>query len=362
MGQSIDIYQKLAQHLDKLPNGFPPTEQGVELKILHYLFTPEEAKLAICLRLVLETAAVIAQRAGQPVAEVAPKLEVMSRKGLIFSIESQNRPPVYMAAQFVPGILEYNVNNLTPQFVRDVEAYMPKLGESFFGILPSLRTIPIGRSLSATAEILPYESAEELIRCQKVILVAPCICRREHQIKGGGCGKLDEACLVFGWGAEYYQRNQLGRMISQDEAIAILQRAEEEGLVVQPSNTQDIVNICLCCGDCCQILLNLKRLSAPASAVVSPFIVNLDQDACIGCGLCVERCQMEALTLDKDKVVLAVERCIGCGLCVTTCSGEALSLKRKPEQPQVPKDINEAMTIKAKNRAELQSKIARHCL
>jgi len=355
-----EIYRRLARHLDKLPNGFPATEQGIELNILHYLFSPDEAELATYLTLTLETAEVIAQRVNQPVEEVAIKLHIMSRKGLIFSIEGKNSPPVYMAAQFIPGIWEFNVNNLSPQFVRDVEAYMPQLAETALVTLPPLRTIPIGRSLSVSTTVLPYESAEELIHKQQTILVAPCICRREHKVRGGGCGKLEEACLVFNWGAEYYERNQLGRMISQDEAIAILQRAEEEGLVVQPSNAQNISSICLCCGDCCMSLLSLKRLSSPASAVVSPFIADLDNDACIACGLCVDRCQMEAISLDDDKAVLAADRCIGCGLCVTTCSGEALSLKRKPEQPQVPLNINEANAMRAKIRAELQAKITRH--
>ena len=40
------IYRDLQIHLDKLPIGFPPTESGVEIRILKHLFTPEEAKLA----------------------------------------------------------------------------------------------------------------------------------------------------------------------------------------------------------------------------------------------------------------------------------------------------------------------------
>ncbi|MFX0152839.1 MAG: 4Fe-4S ferredoxin, partial [Candidatus Hodarchaeota archaeon] len=40
------IYRKLQEHLDKLPIGFPPTKSGVELKLLQYLFTPDEAKVA----------------------------------------------------------------------------------------------------------------------------------------------------------------------------------------------------------------------------------------------------------------------------------------------------------------------------
>jgi ferredoxin len=353
-------YQKLAQHLDRLPSGFPATEDGVELRILGHLFTPEQAELAVHLGLKLEPAQTIAQRAGLPLEEVAPRLAEMSRKGLIFSIETPERPPVYMAAQFIIGIWEYNLNNLTPEFNRDMEAYMPHLSRTAFGVLPQLRTIPVGKSLAAAPEVLAYESVENLIRGQEKILVAPCICRKEHQMKGEGCGKLLEACLVFGWGADYYERNGLGRTIDQDEALAIMAKAEEEGLVAQPSNAQEIVNICLCCGDCCHALANLKSHPAPARIVVSPFLARLDTEACVGCEVCVDRCQMGALTMDGDKAVLNAERCIGCGLCVSTCAGEALSLERKPEQPQVPRNMMEAMTIRARTRAELQSKLERH--
>ncbi|MFH1060230.1 MAG: 4Fe-4S binding protein [Pseudomonadota bacterium] len=356
----LDVYKKLAEHLDRLPSGFPATADGVELRILRHLFTPEQAALAVHLGLKLERAEAIAERAGLPVEEARSRLQDMARHGLIFNIEGAGRPPVYMAAQFVIGIWEYNVNRLTPEFVRDVEAYMPHLSQAAFAALPQLRTIPVGRSIVAAPEVLAYESAEELIRRQETILVAPCICRKEHLLKGGGCGKLSEACLVFGWGADYYQRNGIGRMISQDEALAILNKAEEEGLVVQPSNAQDIVNICLCCGDCCQALLHLKRHPAPAEIVVSPFVARLDAEACITCGVCVDRCQMEALSLGDDSAVLDATRCIGCGLCVTTCPSGALGLMRKPEPPAVPKSVSEAMALRARSRAALKDKLDRH--
>jgi ferredoxin len=201
-------------------------------------------------------------------------------------------------------------------------------------------------------ESLPYEQAEELVRRQTKFLVAPCICRREHQIKGQGCDKLMEACLIFGWGAEYYARNGLGRYITLEETLDILKKAEAQGLVLQPSNAREIVNICLCCGDCCQVLKHLKRLPAPAAAVASPFTALLDPDLCTGCETCIERCQMEALRMADGVAVLDPERCIGCGLCVTTCPSGALSLARKPAEklPPVPKDMREAFVLRAKAR------------
>ncbi|KIX11833.1 4Fe-4S binding protein [Dethiosulfatarculus sandiegensis] len=329
---SQDIYQKLAKHLDDLPGGFPPTEDGVELKILRRLFSEDEAALALCLTLIPENTAVVAKRAKIPVEEAEERLRELARKGLAFSIEHKGRAPLYMAAQYVIGIWEYHVKDLDPELARDMQKYIPTLfNMKTWAKAPQLRTIPIGRSLESEQKIMPYEEARELIAKRKKILVAPCICRVENKITGGKCDKPEEVCLVFGWGADYYQRNGLGRLISREEAYEILDLADKHALVLQPSNAKKIVNICCCCGCCCQILKSLKRHPKPAELVSSAFIAQLDREECLGCGLCVDRCQMDALAMVDDLAVLDADRCIGCGLCVTTCPGEALSLKRKPD-------------------------------
>ena len=359
-----DVYTRLQEHLDRLPAGFPPTESGVELRILKRLFTPQEAELAVRLSLKLEPAAEIARRAALPEAEAAARLQAMARKGLIFSIEAPGRPPAYMAAQFVIGIWEYHVNALDAEFIRDMDEYMPHLGREAFDRLPQLRTIPVGKSIGAGLEVLPYERAEEIVRGQTRFLVAPCICRREHEHKGGGCGKLMEACLVFGWGADYYERNGIGRTITLEETLELLKKADAEGLVLQPSNSQDIVNICCCCGDCCLVLKNLKSHPSPAAALVSPFSARLEAELCVGCETCVDRCQMEAMAMADGRAVLAAGRCIGCGLCVSTCPSGALTLARQPpeRQPMVPKNQRDAFERRAKARAEkeLAAKLERH--
>jgi formate hydrogenlyase subunit 6/NADH:ubiquinone oxidoreductase subunit I len=361
-----DVYRALREHLDSLPAGFPATSSGVEIRILKRLFNPEEASLAVHLRPKLEPAMVIAKRAGITEREMAPLLEEMTRKGLIFSIETGNRPPAYMASQFVVGIWEYHVNDLDEEFVRDMEEYTPILGKEAFDHVPQLRTIPVGKSIDAGIEVLPYEKAEEMVRKQKKFLVAPCICRKEHALKGGGCDKLMDACLIFGWGADYYERNGLGRVITMEETLEILQKADEEGLVLQPSNAQEIVNICCCCGDCCQILMHLKRHPSPAAMASAAFVARIDIETCIGCETCLERCQMEALSMAEDHAVLNAERCIGCGLCVSTCPSGALVLERKSHgaQPEVPKNTMEAHALRlkarAKAKADLNDKLLRH--
>jgi Na+-translocating ferredoxin:NAD+ oxidoreductase subunit B len=324
-----NVYENLAVHLDRLPAGFPRTPSGVEMRILKRLFTPEEAALAQLMTLKPETAKKVAERTGHEEQDLAPRLEAMARKGLIFRLRKGDAAR-YMAAQFVVGIWEYHVNDLDPELIQDVNEYLPHLFQAANRPrTPQLRTIPIARALTPEQTIMPYEEAQRIIDQQEKIAVAPCICRREHQMVGKGCDKPLEGCLVFGAAASYYEENGLGRSIDHAEAHRILQQAEETGLVLQPSNAQNVANICTCCGCCCQILKNLKRLPKPADCVASNYYAEVEADACIGCEICLERCQMEAIAMQEGRAVVNRDRCIGCGLCVPTCDAQAIRLHTK---------------------------------
>ena len=324
------IYEQLARHLDHLPGGFPATQSGVELRILQRLFTEEEAELALTLTPFPEPVSQIAQRTGLPESGLAPMLADMSRKGLIFR-RKKDSGPQYMAAQFVIGIWEYHVNDLDEGLIRDFNEYIPYISDQWAKLnTKQLRVIPVSQSLSGQAEILPYEQAEHLIQAQKKIVVSPCICRKEHQMVGKGCDNPLEVCLSFGTAAGYYEDNGLGREVSTSEALEILKTGIEAGLVLQPGNAKRAVNICMCCGCCCQVLKNIKHQPKPAQAVNTNYYATIDSEDCIGCGICAQRCQMEAITVD-DTATIDLDRCIGCGVCVMSCDAGAISLASKPE-------------------------------
>jgi electron transport complex protein RnfB len=331
-----DSYRKLAQHLEKLPGGFPPSDSGVELRLLKRLFTPEEAELAVHLTLDREEARVIGDRAGLDLAEAEPMLREMARKGLIFSIEPEGAPALYQAVPWIVGIYEFQVNNLDEGFVQDVNEYIRTRGKvSRPQPVPQIRTIPVGQSIEPHLEALPYERAEELVKAHEKFAVAPCICRRKAEIAGAGCDAPEEACLMFDDWADYYVRNDLGRYIDRAEVMEILTIANKANLVLQPNNSRDIVFMCCCCGCCCGVLNRLKLHPRPSEQVASPFIARHEPETCEGCGICLDRCQMDALTLENDQAVLNSTRCIGCGLCVSTCPTGSLTLVRKPEDEQI---------------------------
>lgn len=326
-----EIYKRLAKHLDNLPGGFPETDSGVELRILKRLFTPQEAEIAMGLSMTAEPAPAIARRMNMDESQMAQILDKMSRKGLIFHLNKDGHD-LYMAAQFVIGIWEYHVNDLDQELIKDFNTYMPHFMRNSWmkQKTKQLRVIPVSKSIPAEMRIMPYEEAENIIQQQSKIVVAPCICRKEQTIMGKGCGGLLEACLIFGHGADYYEKNGMGRSISPQEAQDILKKAAEAGLVLQPGNSQKPSNICLCCGCCCQILKNLKVLEQPAKAVCANYFAEINEEACTACGVCADRCQMNAITIE-DVARIEAQRCIGCGLCVVSCDSEAIHLKEKPE-------------------------------
>ena len=326
-----DIYKQLATHLDHLPGGFPSTDSGVEIKILKRLFSEQEAQIATVLTLRLESVADLAPRANMTVDTLSPILASMSKKGLIFRRSKKDSPPRYMAAQFIIGIWEYNVKNLDTALIKDVNAYLPVYkGQWKRQQTQQLRVIPLSKSVSAQMDIMPYEAAEAIILKQSKIVVAPCICRKEHRMMDKGCDNPLEACLIFGAGAVYYEENGLGRTISKEEAMDILQTGMDAGLVLQPGNSQNPTNICMCCGCCCQVLKQLSSLPQPAKTNNSSYYAIVSDVLCSGCGMCRERCHMDAIALD-DIATVDLDRCIGCGACVPTCDAEAMTLKPKPE-------------------------------
>lgn len=339
-----DIYDKLADYLDHLPAGFPRTESGVEIRILHQLFSPEDAKLAMYLSLIAEEPRVFAYRADISLYKAEHWLQEMDRKGLIFSVKEKDKPVRYRIQQFIIGFWEQQVYYLTPELVKDFEEYLPYfVNLDTWKKVPQLRVIPVNKSITVINNILPYEQVFELIKTYDEFTALDCICRKEKRIIGKGCSKPLESCLSFGMASERNKRLNRGRTIDRSEVLEILVRAEKAGLVLQTGNARKAVFICTCCGCCCSVLQSIKNDSRPASRVSSPFRAKLDSTRCSGCEICVGRCQMDALSLLEGKIHLNTDRCIGCGLCISTCSTRSLTLHRKPKQEQsyVPLNLTE---------------------
>jgi len=346
-----DVYERLREFLDRFPAGFPATPSGVEMRILRKLFTPGEAELALQLSPDPEPPPAIAARIGADGAELARKLEAMARKGLIFRVRSGDGP-LYQAFQFVVGIYEFQLKSLDREFCELFEEYLPYLGAGFMQLKTrQLRIVPVEASVEGVKAVAPYNRIRDLVRQQDLISVSPCICRREQGLLGNPCDRPEEVCLGFGRFARYYLDNGMARQVTREEALRILDRAEENSLVLSPVNTRQLEAICCCCPCCCPNLKYSKLAPRPADAMQTDYQAEIDPDLCTGCGDCMERCQMDAIREDGGVSEIVDGRCIGCGLCVPVCPAEAIRLVARTGAPEPPpENFEELMARMASER------------
>jgi len=348
--ENIDYYRELQKHLDKMPVGYPATESGIEIKILKHLFTPEQAQIALKLNFIAEPLRRIYKRlkkSGFSSEELEKKLDDMYFKGLInrgVLNEGEKEIKYYGSAPFVVGMFEYQLNQLTPEFFKDAHQY---IHDTFFSEeynrtgVPQLRVIPLDQTVNYEQSIAQYDDLKTIIEnIGEPIAVMECICRKGAELIGEPCTKtkLRESCFSFRTAAKMSIEKGLAREITKEEALKILEKAEEDGLVLQPGNSQRPMNICTCCGCCCGVLTSQKQLPELSHFFATNFYAEVDPDLCIGCGICEDRCNLDAINIEDNIAQVDKGRCIGCGVCVPTCDSEAMKLFKKEEETLPPKN------------------------
>jgi NAD-dependent dihydropyrimidine dehydrogenase PreA subunit len=332
----MDVYEKLAQRLDDLPEGFPAMPDGLELKILRQIFTPEAAAMALQMTPMPETAEDIAARLGKPLEEMRATLMDMAAKGQIASMKMGGRQ-MFRMIPFVVGIYEFQRRErLTEELVELFEKYLPVLSHKVGGHSPHLtRVIPINQNIKTHLDILPHEDVRQIIMRAKSFRVQDCICRREQGLLDNRCHYSLHTCLQYSMEEGAYDEFNLdGEIITKEEALELIDRTEQEGLVHNTYNVTEAVGgfLCNCCPCCCGLLRSLKEYHAPYILAHSRYLAVIDPETCAGCGVCQEeRCPMDAIVAEGDAYRVQPERCIGCGVCVVTCPTDSISLLVRPQ-------------------------------
>lgn len=337
---SDEIYRRLAKVLDTLPNGFPSTESGVEIRILKKIFEPDAAELFCDMRMSFETALQVSERTGRPVEGLEYKLISMGRKGQLFAIQLGDTW-LFKMLPWVFGVFEFQLGRLDKELAELNEEYGPDFARDFFTRKPQLmQTLPIEETITVRHESLPFERVSALIEQNKAFMVNECICKKERALLGKPCDRPLEVCLAMAPVPGIFDHSPIGRVITKEEAYALLKKTEELGLVHVTSNVQNgRFYICNCCKCCCGPLRSINELGIPAGDVInSHYHAEIDQELCMGCGLCAdERCQVQAIAETDGTYTVTRKQCIGCGLCVTTCPAEAIRLIHKsPEERVIP--------------------------
>ena len=331
------VYKQLAQRLDTIPNGFPATESGVELRMLAKLFTPEYAAMALQLKLVPESLEKIARRTGNDPQELEATLSGMVERGLIREKHGKEGT-AYGLMPFVVGIYELQLEHIDEEFARLFEDYYKEAFHRLLAMKPSVqRVIPVEQNVPSDIEVMPYELASRLLGEAQSWGVMDCICRKQKELIGEGCDHPLDVCMIFSKRPGAFDEGEIIRALTKEEALGVLRRAEEAGLVHTVGNTQQgVFYVCNCCTCSCAIMRGVAEFGIMGAVAPSEFQVSVDEDLCTGCELCLDRCQFGALSVVDGLCQIDERRCFGCGLCIMACADEALSLVPRPADQVTP--------------------------
>jgi ferredoxin len=243
---------------------------------------------------------------------------------------------IFKMLPWIFGIYEMQLHRLDREFVELNEEVYPVFSKQFFDKTPQLmQTLPIEEELSVVQEALPYERVSNIVENSQSFMVFDCVCKKEQGLIDNPCEKPVEVCMAFAPIPGNFDNSTHGRAISKDEAKAVLDKAEEAGLVHLTNNFQSgHIFICNCCGCCCAVLGAINKLGIPTQTVInSHYYAVINPDDCTVCGICAEeRCQINAIEEGDEAFEIIKEKCIGCGLCITKCPDEAISLHRREEK------------------------------
>ena len=353
---STNPYEELAQVLDTIPNGYPAVEGGTHIKVLEWIYTPEEAELCSKLKLSGETAKEIAERLNRPLDETETLLDTMHSKGQINSwVSKRAGARKYGLMPFAVGIYEDQVKRMDGEFAQLLEEYFKKGFKQVVATEPVIfQVLPVNKIVSTELEIHPYQKAEQLIESASSWGVRECVCRKQKDLIGEGCSYPRSVCLAFVPRAEnYFDDSEITKPISKEEALRLLKESEDAGLVHCTYNVQaGHTYICNCCTCCCGVLRGVEVLDKPREFIKTDFIMTVKADLCTGCETCLDRCQFDALSIPEDAVVVDETRCIGCGVCALVCPESALEIikTKTPDKPPTPESQMDWMTQRAMGR------------
>lgn len=325
---SDGCYERLAETLDRLPNGFPRTQTGIELRILRKIFSEEEAELASWMTHEGQTAAVIAGRAGIQTGEADRLLHGMAKRELIWLNRQEGRA-TYRLAPFIVGFYESQLSVLDHELSHMVEEYLSQGGAAgIMGPEPALHRVIPTQGTVKTEWILPYEDVRAILMDARSYHLQACICRVQQAELNHPCEFPLETCLSF----SSQERALASGDLTREQALDLLAQTEELGLVHTVSNVmQGMGYVCNCCGCCCGILRGINDWGIANSVAKANYYSVIDAEWCSDCGVCVERCQVHAIHEVNGGVQVDKERCIGCGLCVSACTADAAHLERREE-------------------------------
>jgi hypothetical protein len=157
-------------------------------------------------------------------------------------------------------------------------------------------TVPVNVEIEAEHLVLNLENVKQILGKARTISIMDCACR----VKYGHCDAPVNVCIDMNETAERNIRNGDSREITLDEALDVLEKTHDAGLVHLALGSGEfykpgvINSICSCCSCCCSMLSGILRFGLGPHILTSKAISVTDASSCNECGVCVDRCQFGA--------------------------------------------------------------------
>ena len=329
------------------------------------------------------TAVDLYERTGRPMDECVELCDRLAAGGFLYRIETHNGP-TYNHLPYFQGVVEYHFTQTMaqPDYSIGVMGADMLPGDMATTGTPTFYTVPCDKSVVEGGVVLPHDDVEGMLRGKKVV-IAPCFCRYTTLAKSDVtdypsfedfatgefedyfsplCDLRVETCLLVGEEADYSLYKGIAREITDEQAIEYVRRSRDDGFIIHSVFTKDSGTVCSCHSRTCGILKFWSTLgsdeaiaAAPSFDQVSHYRLEWDNEACLKCGICANRCPVGLITTDgEDGAPTQSDRCIRCGQCAYVCPQQARKLVVRPDEEmlELPKTFMDDYNMKAAYRFE----------
>ena len=369
-------YSKLAERLNRFPQGAPPSE--ILFNILKMLFSEKEAELVSLMPIKPFTAKKASRIWKMDLLNTQKILDKLAGRAILVDVE-QNGETVYTLPPPMAGFFEFSMmrvrDDIDQKLLSELFYEYMNVEEDFIRELFTRGETQLGRTFvqepalsnENALYVLDYERATEVIKTATHRGVGICYCRHKMEHLGRACDAPQDICMTFNNVADSLTRHGHAREIDVAECLDLLQVAYEHNLVQFGENVRNKVSfICNCCGCCCEAMIASRRFAILNPIHTTNFLPHIDETTCNGCGQCVSVCPVEAMILvsandpknPKMKVAKVDEDlCLGCAVCVRNCARNSIILKSRPVRVLTPLDGVHRAVIMAIERGKLQNLI-----